>query len=115
MDAIDKINIYLAQIGKTGADMSRAIGLSNSVYSQWNTKKTKPSKKTLAKVAEFLGVSVEEILPDPSNGQKNIPTLGESEESVIRRGIIAKLDEMSDEELEKLLGVIDLIQGSRNP
>lgn len=64
MDAIDKINVFLAQKGMTGADLERQIGVSNSVYSQWNTKSTKPSKKSLLKVADVLGVDVSELLPD---------------------------------------------------
>lgn len=64
MDTIDKINFYLAKSGKTGADLSRALGLSNSIYSQWNTKKTKPRKSKLPVIADFLGVTVEDLLPD---------------------------------------------------
>lgn len=59
MDIIDRINECLSKSGKTGAEMSRDIGLSNSIYSQWNTKKTSPSNKNLVKIAEYLGVSVE--------------------------------------------------------
>lgn len=64
MDAIDKINFYLSKKGKNGADLSRALGLSNSIYSQWNTRKTKPSNARLPAIAEYLGVSVEDIMPD---------------------------------------------------
>ena len=64
MRTIDKINYYLRIIGKTGADLSRAIGLSNSIYSQWNTGKSKPSPQRLPAIAEYLGVSVADILPD---------------------------------------------------
>lgn len=64
MDAIDKINFYLSKKGKNGADLSRALGLSNSIYSQWNTRKTKPSNVRLPVIAEYLGVSVEDIMPD---------------------------------------------------
>lgn len=64
MRTIDKINYYLRIIGKNGADLSRALGLSNSIYSQWNTGKSKPSPQKLPAIAEFLGVSVEDILPD---------------------------------------------------
>lgn len=64
MDAIDKINFYLSKKGKNGADLSRALGLSNSIYSQWNTRKTKPSNVRLPAIAEYLGVSVEDIMPD---------------------------------------------------
>lgn len=64
MRTIDKINYYLRIIGRNGADLSRALGLSNSIYSQWNTGKSKPSPQKLPAIAEFLGVSVADILPD---------------------------------------------------
>ena len=79
MDTIDKINYYLVKQGKTGADLSRALGLSNSIYSQWNTRKTKPSNARLPAIAEYLGVSVEDIMPDDvaapaaSQGAKKAP------------------------------------------
>lgn len=61
MDTIDKINLLLAKKGMTGADLNRAIGVSSAVYSQWNTRATKPSKKNLAKIAEVLNVEVSEL------------------------------------------------------
>lgn len=64
MDAIDKINHILVKRGLTGADLERMIGVSNSVYSQWNTKSTKPSNKSLLKVADALGVEIADIAPD---------------------------------------------------
>lgn len=79
MDAIDKINFYLSKKGKNGADLSRALGLSNSIYSQWNTRKTNPSNARLPAIAEYLGVSVEDIMPDDvaanaaSEGAKKAP------------------------------------------
>lgn len=59
MAIIDKINLGLSNIGKTGADLEKAIGVSHSVYSQWNTGKTKPSKRRLPEIADYLGVTVE--------------------------------------------------------
>lgn len=85
MDAIDKINFYLSKNGKSGADLSRALGLSNSIYSQWNTRKTKPSNVRLFAIAEYLGVSVEDIMPDDvvapaplQAGKKERPADGET-------------------------------------
>ena len=62
MDVIDRINERLAVLGKSGAEMSRDLGLSNSIYSQWNTRKTKPSKKTIKLLAPYLETSVEYLL-----------------------------------------------------
>lgn len=82
MDTIDKINYYLVKQGKTGADLSRALGLSNSIYSQWNKKKTNPKRSKLSVIAEYLGVAVEDILPDDEEvlpkAKKERPTDGEA-------------------------------------
>ncbi len=58
MEPIDKINTLLSEKGITGAELSRALGFSTGAYSQWNTKKTRISKKSLKKIADYLGVSV---------------------------------------------------------
>lgn len=79
MDSIDKINLHLTRLGMSGADLEREIGVSNSVYSQWNTKSTKPSKKNLIKVAKLFGVDVAELMPDV--GQKENPATESSEVS----------------------------------
>ena len=64
MKSIDKINMILMQKGMSGAEMSTKAGFSNSVYSQWNTGKTKPGKKSLVKAAAALEVNVEDIMDD---------------------------------------------------
>lgn len=58
MDVIDKINALLKEKGINGAELSRMIGVSSAVYSQWNRKVTKPSNKNIAKVASALSVPV---------------------------------------------------------
>lgn len=75
MDTIDKINYYLTKSKKTGADLCEFLGASSGVYSQWNTRRTKPRKGKLPAIAEFLGVSVADLLPDkdPSAGIKKRP------------------------------------------
>lgn len=76
MDTIDKINYYLTKSKKTGADLCEFLGASSGVYSQWNTRRTKPRKGKLPAIAEFLGVSVADLLPDkdPSAGIKKDPS-----------------------------------------
>ncbi len=64
MTTIEKINLALAKRQMSGADLERKLGVSRSVYSQWNTGRTNPSKKRLAQIAEILEVTVESLLPD---------------------------------------------------
>lgn len=98
MDTIDKINYYLTKSKKTGADLCEFLGASSGVYSQWNTRRTKPRKGKLPAIAEFLGVSVADLLPDkdPSAGIKKdlIPKDGaEDSETAELREIWSSADE----------------------
>lgn len=112
MDAIDKINFYLSKKGKNGADLSRALGLSNSIYSQWNTRKTKPSNVRLPVIAEYLGVSVEDIMPDDvaapaaSEGTKKAPDPEIEGGSQAKKALMDALNDLTDEQCEKLLPIV---------
>lgn len=112
MDAIDKINFYLSKKGKNGADLSRALGLSNSIYSQWNTRKTKPSNVRLPAIAEYLGVSVEDIMPDDvaapvaSQGAKKAPDPEVEGGSQAKKALMDALNDLTDEQCEKLLPIV---------
>lgn len=52
--------------------MSRDLGLSNSAYSQWNTRKTRPSKKSIQRIAEYLGTTADYLMF--GSEPKNAPT-----------------------------------------
>lgn len=82
MDAIDKINVILKERGMTGADLSREIGVSTAVYSQWNKKKTRPSNKNLLKVAEALGVPISELTEKEQ--KESPPQIGELTDDELR-------------------------------
>lgn len=62
METIDIIIELLKQKGVSGAQMSRELGFSNAVFSQWKNKKQKPSAESLQKMAEYFGVSVDMLL-----------------------------------------------------
>lgn len=62
METIDIIIELLKQKGVSGAQMSRELGFSNAVFSQWKNKKQKPSAESLQKIAEYFGVSVDMLL-----------------------------------------------------
>lgn len=117
MDAIDKINFYLSKKGKNGADLSRALGLSNSIYSQWNTRKTKPSNARLPAIAEYLGVSVEDIMPDDvaapvaSEGAKK--ALTKTGERELDMSLIKRLVQLTPDEMEKVDAFVQGLLASR--
>lgn len=108
MDTIDKINYYLTKSKKTGADLCEFLGASSGVYSQWNTRRTKPRKGKLPAIAEFLGVSVADLLPDddPSAGIKKGPIPKDEAVSQEKQQLLDMIDGLSDEQCRKLAGFI---------
>lgn len=115
MDTIDKINYFLVKQGKTGADLSRALGLSNSIYSQWNKKKTKPKTSKLSVIAEYLGVSVADLLPDDEEvlpkAKKESATDPKTEG--VDDKIVQFIRSASAEELTEILRYIDFLESKR--
>lgn len=117
MDTIDKINYYLVKQGKTGADLSRELGLSNSIYSQWNKKKTKPKRSKLSVIAEYLGVSVEDILPDgevlPTAKKESAPDPKTEGVSLTVQELFDFIDTATDAELDELLRYAQFLMSKR--
>lgn len=72
---VARINALLAAKGIPKQQFYKDCGITSASYSLWNTGKTNPSMKNLKIIAEFLGVSVADLLPDkdPSAGIKKDP------------------------------------------
>ena len=115
MDTIDKINYYLTKNKKTGADLCEFLGVSSGVYSQWNTRRTKPRKSKLPSIAEYLGVSVADLLPDeePSAGIKKDPIPKDGAVSPAAQEILDFLDSASGEELADVIKYIRYLKSQR--
>ena len=109
MDTIDKSNYYLTKNKRTGADLCEFLGVSSGVYSQWNTRRTKPRKSKLPAIAEYLGVSVADLLPDedPSTGIKKDPIPKDEVVGSAKQKLLDALDGLSDSQIEKLIGIIE--------
>lgn len=84
MDAFDRIDLLITRNGMSGSEMSRELGLSNSVYSQWKSRTTKPSNKNIKKIADYFGVSVEYIKFGETN-EKEPPSVNEGKISINER------------------------------
>lgn len=108
MDSIGKINAILMRRGMTGSELSRTIGVSSGVYSQWNKHMTRPSKKNLVRIADALGVDIEEILPDEESSA--LP-----EEDAIRKRLYSILEELDPEALGKVEAFADYVRTHKAP
>lgn len=115
MDTIDKINYFLTKNKRTGADLCEFLGVSSGVYSQWNTKRTRPRKSKLPAIAEYLGVSVAELIPDAEHvPQENIKKEAAPQKSELSLGqleLIELSSKMSDDELRKFIAAMKAMLG----
>lgn len=67
MDTIDKIIELLKIQHKTQKDLTDYLGLDKAMFTQWKSRRTESYLKHIIKIAEFLGVSVGELI-----GSKNV-------------------------------------------
>lgn len=80
----------------------KAIGLSPSAFSQWS-ETTVPRESTLYKIADYLGVTVEQLLADDPvvESKENLPS-PENRHSITIRGRDGSVIEcdLTDEQIE---------------
>ena len=107
MEVIDKINELLVINGLTGADLSRAIGLSSGAYSQWNKRTTRPSNKTLKKIADYFGITVSDLLAGCSL-KVEAPDDATREEALADLHDVSEFKSSEDEVKFALFGTVDV-------
>lgn len=101
MNTIDLINDLLSLKGISAAQMSRDLGFSNGLYSQWKSGLQKPSAKKLEKIAEYFDVTVDYLLGHTD--EKNAPSVS------IEGALLDRLNQLSDLELDELLNYLDYL------
>jgi transcriptional regulator with XRE-family HTH domain len=108
---VARINSLLAAKGIPKQQFYKDCSITSASYSLWNTGKTNPSMKNLKIIAEYLGVSVADLLPDeelvPQEGIKKDPIPKDEVEGSAKQKLLDALDGLSDSQLEKLIGIIE--------
>ena len=85
-----------------------AIGIKKSNVTYWKSGRNNPSDVTLAKIANYFGVTVEELMSDaPSAGIKKDPIPKDEVEGSAKQKLLDALDGLSDSQIEKLIGIIE--------
>ena len=98
-----------ASCGKNPTTVSKEIGLSNAAASGWKNGK-KPSAITKQKLADYFGVSVSELTGEEQKEKPNALDGIELEKlSPARRALLEKLGGMDDDQIMKLISVIDSV------
>lgn len=79
------------------------MGFSNSITTKWKKTGATPDGVTLAKIAEYFGITVDELL-----GKEKQPTEGEL--SGIRKDLMDFADTLTDEKIEKYLRLMKTLE-----
>lgn len=92
----DNFVALCASVDKTPAYVGRELGIDKSTISCWKARKTKPSDVNAQKIADYFGVTVEELMgkgikkdPIPKDGAVS----GEDKEAAELREIWNSADE----------------------
>lgn len=108
---VARINALLAAKGIPKQQFYKDCGITSASYSLWNTGKTNPSMKNLKIIAEYLAVSVADLLPDeelvPQEGIKKDPIPKDEVVGSAKQKLLDALDGLSDSQIEKLIGIIE--------
>nr|DAE39129.1 MAG TPA: Helix-turn-helix XRE-family like protein [Bacteriophage sp.] len=96
--------------GKSPTAASKEIGLSNATASGWKNGK-KPSAVTKQKLADYFGVTVEELTGEEQKEKPNALDGIELEKlSPARRALLEALDGMTEENIMKLVRIAQAVK-----
>lgn len=99
----DNFVALCASVDKTPAYVGRELGIDKSTISCWKARKTKPSDVNAQKIADYFGVTVEELM---GKGIKKDPIPKDGAVSEPKQKLRDLIDGLSDEQCEKLAGLI---------
>ena len=104
----DNFVALCASANKTPAYVGRELEIDKSTISCWKARKTNPSDVNAKKIANYFGVTVEELMGESKGeGIKKDPVPKDEVVSSAKQKLLDSVDGMSDEQLEKLLGLIE--------
>lgn len=67
MSTIDNILVILKSKNLKQKDLTDYLGISKNAFTDWKSGRIESWKKYLPQIAEFLGVTVDELLGSPTN------------------------------------------------
>ena len=114
-----------AKLKVTPAKVAREIGVSGAAVSKWKSG-SKPSDVTLAKLAEYFGVSVDELLAGAETPETKKAPDYESEDDELnelleelknnpgKRLLFSKTKSATKEDIEKIIAMVDILTGGKD-
>lgn len=102
MDTVDRIFDIVDSKYKEQRDFAIQLGVTPSIVSEWRRRKSASYQRRLPEIANALGTTTEYLLtgkkePAPTNGDGLSPA---------KRKLLEAVDDLTDEQCEKLLGIV---------
>ena len=91
----------------TQIDFAKLFNVANGTVGNWESNARHPDYDTILRMSEFFGVSVDYLF---GREEKNPTTNSDSEISKTKTDIIEKIMQMSDEELQKLDLLLQVVE-----
>lgn len=92
----------------SGQDLVRAIGCRKNAVTDWRAGRSKSYTKYAPQIADYFGVSLDWLSGLTDDKTKKTPSEDEVEDERIIK-LRAKLSDMSGEQLDKLIAMMDLM------
>jgi transcriptional regulator with XRE-family HTH domain len=102
MCTIDTIIVILKRKNLKQKDLTDYLGLSKNAFTNWKAGLNESWKKYLPQIAEFLGVTVDELLGDR-------PLISYYPFTLPQKKVIELLTRLDDDDLMRIEGMIQLL------
>lgn len=108
MDTLDKILELITKRGLSDSKFAELAGLNKAVLFDWRSGKTKSYMKHLPKIAKVLDTDIDYLLNDKKAAPQEQP-LSEKQETVLKLS-----EQLTDEDLKKLIDYAELLRKAKN-
>lgn len=98
MCSFDTIIVILKNKNLKQKDLTNYLGLSENAFSEWKSGRNKSWRKYLPQIADFLGVSVDELLGKPAAPAQFSPQ---------KEKLVKLIDQLDEPDMYKLEGVLE--------
>lgn len=107
----DKFVNLCASIGKKPTPVAQELGISKGTVASWKRRGNDPTDAYLAKIANYFGVSVDDLREDTENEKK--PTAQSDGLTEKQKYAIELIKSTSDDDLDKLIEMFKIWAGGK--
>lgn len=119
MDVIQRIIELMEQHGLTAKQFTKEAGLNASAITEWKKGKSKPSAKSLQKIADYFHVTTDYLLTgkvpkkDPPAADKVAEDDDDIDINDLNFALSGDVHELSDDEVQEIISIAKFVRRER--